>query len=185
VERGATVVLGGGRTDPASNVLEPTVLTDLDSHSSILREETFGPVLPVVPVRDAEDAVRHANSGSLGLSASVWTQDRALGLSVAQRLRAGAVCINDVLTYYGVPGLPFGGVGESGFGKNKGLEGLGEFTRSRSVVVDRLGLKREPWWFPYSKSSERLLRAALLYRWKGGLRGLAAGVAFLLRRKRG
>lgn len=185
LERGATVVLGGGRTDPASNVLEPTVLTDLDPHSRILQEETFGPVLPLVPVRDAEDAVRRSNSGSLGLSASVWTQDRSLGLSVAQRLRVGAVCVNDVLTYYGVPGLPFGGVGESGFGKNKGLEGLGELTRSRSVVVDRIGLKREPWWFPYSKTSERLLRAALLYRWKGGLKGMAAGAAFLLRRKRG
>jgi acyl-CoA reductase-like NAD-dependent aldehyde dehydrogenase len=185
VAAGANLVLGGSRTDPASNVLQPTVLTDLDPRSRILQEETFGPVLPVVPVKDAEDAVRLANSGRLGLSASVWTRDRALGLSVAQRLRVGAVCINDVLTYYGVPGLPFGGVGESGYGKNKGLEGLGELTRTRSVLVDRVGLKREPWWFPYSRGSERLLRGALLYRWKGGLRGLLAGAVLLLRRKRG
>ena len=185
VAGGATVVLGGGRTDPASNVLDPTVLTDLDPGSRILQEETFGPVLPIVPVKGAEDAVAKANGTPFGLSASVWTKDRALGLSVAKRLRAGAVCINDVLTYYGVPALPFGGVGESGYGRSKGLEGLQELTRSRSVVVDRLGLKREPWWFPYSRASERLLRAALLFRWKGGLRGIMAAAVFMVRRKRG
>jgi acyl-CoA reductase-like NAD-dependent aldehyde dehydrogenase len=185
VARGATVVLGGGRTDPASNVVSPTVLTELDPGCRMLQEETFGPVLPIVRVKDAEDAVRGAREGPFGLSASVWTRDRGLGLSVAQRLRAGAVCINDVLTYYGVAGLPFGGVGESGYGRSKGLEGLEELTRSRSLVVDRLGLKRELWWFPYSRASERLLRMALLFRWKGGIRGALAAVVFMVRRKRG
>ena len=185
VSDGASVVLGGGRTDPASNVLDPTVLTDLDPGSRILQEETFGPILPIVPVKGAEDAVAKANATPFGLSASVWTKDRALGLSVAKSLRAGAVCVNDVLIHYGMPALPFGGIGESGYGRSKGLEGLQELTRSRSVVVDRLGLKREPWWFPYSRATERLLRAALLFRWKGGLRGILAAAMFMVRRKRG
>jgi len=174
--RGATALTGGGRTDPASNVLEPTVLTGLVHGSSVLEEETFGPVLPVVCVKDAEEAVRRANEGSFGLSASVWTRDLTRGLAVARRVRAGGVCVNDVLTHYAVPGLPFGGSGESGFGRIKGYEGLMELTRPRGVVTDRFGFGREPWWFPYSRSSERLFRAALVARCKGGFRGLVLGL---------
>jgi hypothetical protein len=112
----------------------------------------------------------------------VWTQDRKRGVAVARRLRAGAVCVNDAVVHFGIPSLPFGGVGESGYGRSHGEEGLGEMTRSRSVLVDRLGLKREPWWFPYSRSSERVLEATLLFRLRGGLRGILAAGAHLLRR---
>jgi len=184
VGMGGTVILGGERTDPASNVLQPTVLTELNPESSILREETFGPVLPLVRVKDLEEAIHRANELPYGLSASVWTQDRKRGVAVAQRLRAGAVCVNDAVVHFGIPSLPFGGVGESGYGRSHGEEGLGEMTRSRSVLVDRLGLKREPWWFPYSRSTERVLEATLLFRLKGGLRGIFAGAAHLLRRGR-
>lgn len=172
ISRGAVVVAGGCRTDPASNVLEPTVLTNVDPGSLVLREETFGPLLPLIPVKDAEEALRQANSGAFGLSASVWTRDRARGEELAHRIRAGSVCVNDALTHYAIPGLPFGGVGESGYGRCKGLEGLAELTRTRSVVVDLPGLKREPWWFPYSKTTERLLRGVFLLRWKGIIRGI-------------
>jgi succinate-semialdehyde dehydrogenase/glutarate-semialdehyde dehydrogenase len=185
VERGATVVIGGGRTDPASNVLQPTVLTELDPDSSILREETFGPVLPVVRVKDAEEAIARANEVQLGLSASVWTRDRSRGISVARRLRAGAVSVNDAIVHFGVPSLPFGGVGESGFGRTHGVEGLEEMTRSRSILVDRMGLAREPWWFPYDKKTQRMLSGTLLARVRGGVRGLAAGVLHVLTGKRG
>ncbi len=184
VEGGATVVTGGNRTDPASNVLEPTILTNLDPDSGILRRETFGPVLPVIQVKDGEEAVEKANGIPLGLSASVWTKDRSRGISLAQRLRVGAVCINDALVHFGVPSLPFGGVGESGFGRSNGEEGLKEMTRTRSVLVDRLGLKREPWWFPYSRGTERMLKGALLYRLKGGVRGFLAGATHVLRKRR-
>lgn len=183
VEGGAIVVTGGGRTDPASNVLHPTVLTGVNPDAGILREETFGPVLPVVQVKDAEEAVQQANEGKFGLSASVWTQDRSRGISLALRLRAGAVCVNDALVNFGVPSLPFGGVGESGFGRSNGEEGLKEMTRTRSVLVDRLGLEREPWWFPYSRSTERMLKGALLFRLKGGVGGVLAGLTHMLRGK--
>ncbi len=184
VEMGATVVAGGERTDPASNVLHPTVLTDVDPEASLLREETFGPLLPIVRVKDAEDALRRANETPYGLSASVWTRDRGRGLAVAQRIRAGAVCVNDALVHFGVPGLPFGGVGESGFGRTHGVEGLEEVTRSRGVVIDRLGLVREPWWFPYSRATERMLKGTLLVRMKGGLGGVLAGAFHILKGRR-
>jgi acyl-CoA reductase-like NAD-dependent aldehyde dehydrogenase len=184
VEGGAIVVAGGSRTDPASNVLEPTVLTDLDPDSGILQKETFGPTLPLIRVKDGEEAVQKANEVTFGLSASVWTRNRSRGISLAQRLKVGAVCVNDALVHFGVPSLPFGGVGESGYGRSNGEEGLKEMTRTRSVLVDRLGLEREPWWFPYSRSTERMLKGTLLFRLKGGFGGLLAGVIHIVRGKR-
>lgn len=156
-------------------MLEPTILTELAPNSSILRDETFGPVLPLVRVKDAEEAVRRANELPLGLSASVWTRDRSRGIALAQRLRVGAVCVNDALIHFGIPSLPFGGIGESGFGRSGGVAGLEEMTRIRSILVDRLGLDREPWWFPYARTTERQLKGALLFRLKGGLGGVVAG----------
>jgi delta 1-pyrroline-5-carboxylate dehydrogenase len=149
-----------------------------------LNEETFGPVIPIVPVKDAEEAVRRTNEVPYGLGASVWTRDKKRGEALATRIQAGGVCVNDVISIYGIPGLPFGGVARSGFGRSKGEEGLAEMTRSRSVLIDRFGLKREPWWFPYSKESERLTRAGMVFRLKGGLKGLLAAAWFLLREGR-
>ena len=184
VEAGATVLTGGSRTDPASNVLEATVVTDVKPDSGLLREETFGPVLPVVKVKDGEEAVRLANELPFGLSASVWTGDRSRGIALARRLRAGAVCVNDALVHFGIPSLPFGGMGESGYGRSNGEDGLKEMTRTRSVLVDRLGLGREPWWFPYSRTTERTLKGALLFRLKGGIKGVLAGVGHMMRGKK-
>jgi succinate-semialdehyde dehydrogenase/glutarate-semialdehyde dehydrogenase len=185
IEGGGKIRAGGQRADPASNVFHPTVLTDSPWNSAVLNEETFGPILPVVAVRDQEEAIRRTNQSGYGLSASVWTGDWRRGMAVARRLRVGGVTVNDALVHYGIPALPFGGVGESGFGRTRGLEGLSEMTRTRATVVDRLGLEREPWWFPYSKRTERMLRAMVLFRWKGGVRGFAAGVLALLRGGRG
>jgi len=185
LEKGATVLAGGHRADPASNVFHPTVVSDASSSSEILTEETFGPLLPVVRVKDAEEAIQRTNDSVFGLSASVWTGDRKRGLEVARRLRVGGVSVNDALVTYAIPALPFGGIGESGYGRTRGLEGLREVTRTKSVAADRLGLKREPWWFPYDRSTEVVLWAAIQLRWKGGLKGLWAATLSLIRRKRG
>ncbi|MFC1661883.1 aldehyde dehydrogenase family protein [Gemmatimonadota bacterium] len=185
VGRGAVVLAGGERADPASNVLLPTVLTGLDSSARVLQEETFGPLLPITPVKDAHEAIERANETAYGLSASIWTGDRRRGEELAGKIRAGGVCVNDVIAHYGVPGLPFGGIGESGFGRSKGPEGLAELTRTRSVLVDWLGMAREPWWYPYSRRTEALLRAALAWRLKGGVRGLVAAIAVVAGKRRG
>lgn len=185
LEKGARLVAGGHRADPASNVFHPTVITDVPTNTRLLKEETFGPLLPVVPVKDEEEAIRRANETDFGLSASVWTEDEERGMEVARRLRVGGVSVNDALATYALPALPFGGVGESGYGRTRGVEGIRALTRTKSVVRDRLGMKREPWWFPYNRGSEVLLWAAVQYRRRGGMAGLLAGAWSLIRRQRG
>lgn len=172
--RGARLVAGGGRTDPASNLLVPALLVNVDDGMRLMREETFGPILPVVRVRDAEEAVARANRTGFCLFASVWTRDRARGESLALRIRAGGVSVNDVISHWAIPSLPMGGVGESGFGRSRGLEGLREFTRVKSILVDRGGLTREPWWYPYSGNTLRRVQALASWRRHRGLKGVAA-----------
>lgn len=177
---GATVRAGsatGG--DPDEAIVPPTLLTDVTDDMKVLAEETFGPLLPVVVVPDEEEAIRRANASRYGLFASVWTRDLARGQRIAARLRAGGVSVNDTLTHYAVAGLPMGGVGESGFGRRRGLAGLEEMTRPRAVLVHRHGLRREVWWFPYSPFAERLMEAVVLLRGRGWVRGLPAAVAAL------
>jgi len=185
VDAGGEVLTGGHRADPASNVFHPTVVGQANPACSLVNEETFGPLLPVIPVRGPEEAIRRINESRFGLSASVWTGNRNRGLELARRVKVGGVTVNDALVHYGIPGLPFGGFRESGFGRTRGLEGLGAMTQTRSVVVDRLKLSREPWWFPYDRATEVHLWATLQYRWRGGIRGVLTGALALLRRKRG
>lgn len=180
VSRGAEVRAGGARDEDDPRVWQPTVLTGVDRSMALWEEETFGPVLPVIAVADEDEAVAVANEVGYGLFASVWTGDRSRGVALGRRLRAGGFSVNDVLSHYAVPGLPVGGTGLSGFGRRRGLEALDEMTRSRSVLVDRSGLARELWWFPYSRRGERLVRAVLSWRARGGVRGLwAAARRFL------
>ncbi|HSG48868.1 MAG TPA: aldehyde dehydrogenase family protein, partial [Longimicrobiales bacterium] len=143
--RGARALTGGAPTG-SGRVFPPTVLVDVDDSMAVMRDETFGPVLPITPVDDEDEAVAKANATGYGLFASVWTGDRRRGVRVARRLRAGGVSVNDVLSHYSVPHLPVGGVGESGFGRRRGLEALDEMTRTRTLLVDRAGLRREPFW---------------------------------------
>ena len=171
VDRGAKVLQGGRLDGEDGPVVRPTVLVDVEPGMKILEEETFGPVLPIMKVRDENEAVDRANAGTYGLFASVWTGRRARGRKVAGRLRAGGVSINDTLSHYAIPSLPMGGVGRSGFGRSRGDQGLLEMSRTRSILEDRVGLKRELWWYPYSELSLRLHRA--LVQWRGG-RGLWA-----------
>lgn len=143
---GAVLLAGGERV--GDRFYAPTVLLGVDHSMAVMREETFGPVLPVMRVADEEQAVAFANDSPYGLHASVWTGDPARGRRVASRLRAGTVAINDALVNYGIPGLPFGGVGASGWGRTGGGEGLRGFSYPVSVTESRLRLRREPYWFP-------------------------------------
>jgi acyl-CoA reductase-like NAD-dependent aldehyde dehydrogenase len=143
---GATVLAGGKRV--GQSYYEPTVLLDVDHSMAVMCEETFGPVLPVMRVADEEEAIARANDSPYGLHASVWAGDAAAGRRVAGRLRAGTVAINDALVNYGIPALPFGGVGASGWGRTGGAEGLRAFSCQVAVTETRWRRRREPYWFP-------------------------------------
>lgn len=170
--KGATLHGAGVPREEEPRVIPPVVVTGAEEGTRLLDEETFGPVLPVIPVRSEKEAVERANGTGYGLFASVWTRDLARGERVARQLRAGGVSVNDTLTHYAVPGLPMGGVGESGFGVRRGKDGLREMTRPRTVFVHRWGLRREFFWFPYSARSGRWVEALLVLRGNGWLRGL-------------
>ncbi len=182
--RGARLTAGGRRMAEGSNVFLPTVLVDVDASMRVLWEETFGPILPVARVRDEDEAVRMVNVSPYGLFASVWTEDRDRGERVAERLRAGGVSINDTLSHYALPGLPVGGVGESGFGRRRGVAGLEEMSRPRTVLIHRTGLGKELWWFPYTGKAMRLVRALLEYEQSSGIARLWNALRGFFRRSR-
>ncbi|MEE3920692.1 aldehyde dehydrogenase family protein [Micromonospora sp. BRA006-A] len=148
--------------------MEPVVLTDVPEDSTAVTEETFGPVLVVNPVADADEAVRRTNATSYGLSGSIFTRDRRRGLALAGRLRAGAVSVNSVLGYAGVPSLPFGGVGDSGFGRVHGADGLREFARARSVTWQRFRPLIEV--MTLQPSAAAMKRSLAMFAWRHGRR---------------
>jgi acyl-CoA reductase-like NAD-dependent aldehyde dehydrogenase len=175
--RGAKILTGGRRApNLPGHFYEPTVLCDVDHSMQIMRDETFGPVLPIMRVRNADEALRLANDSRYGLNASVWTGDRAKGEQMAAQVEAGSVCVNDVITGVAVTDAPFGGVKESGTGRRHGAPGIRRFCSEQTIVIDRFGLKREAIWYPYTAKGERLLTRllGLLYagRMSGKLRSL-------------
>lgn len=149
IDRGARVISGGARLARPGTFYGPTVLLDVTEDMEIYREETFGPVLPIVKVKDWREAVKLANHHQYGLSGSVWTRDIDKGLRLASMLECGQVMINEVLQGVGHPDLPFGGVKNSGIGRYHGAEGLLTFTHTKGILLDRGFLKSEPFWFPY------------------------------------
>jgi acyl-CoA reductase-like NAD-dependent aldehyde dehydrogenase len=163
--RGGRVVAGGARrTDLPGCFFAPTLIADATPEMDVMREETFGPVLPVMRVADAEEALRVANASPMGLSGSVWSQDARRASALARRLDAGSVCINDVLVNYFVVEAPLGGIKGSGMGFRHGPEGLRQFCRVETILEDRplLGwlspLLGRQLTFPYSARTQRLLR---------------------------
>jgi len=164
--RGARV-LTGGRRNPAyaGFFYEPTVLTDVDHEMLVMREESFGPLMPVMRVRDEAEALRLANDSAYGLNANVWTRDKRRGVELARQIRSGCAVVNDCMITYGIPESPFGGVRASGIGRVNGELGLKGYCSVQSIVVDRFGSKSEPIWFPYDARKTRWLRRAMRMVW--------------------
>jgi acyl-CoA reductase-like NAD-dependent aldehyde dehydrogenase len=133
LERGGRAVVGGLESI-GSNVVEPIVLTGVPEDSLAVMEETFGPTVVVNSVRDMDEAVDRANAADFGLGASVFSASRSTMERAASRLRVGMVSMNSWLMYAGVAALPWGGVGQSGFGRIHGPDGLREFARAKSTV---------------------------------------------------
>jgi acyl-CoA reductase-like NAD-dependent aldehyde dehydrogenase len=165
VEKGAKVLTGGHARPGGGRFYEPTVLVDVDHSMKCMTEETFGPTLPIMKVRDVEEGIRLANDSSYGLQASVWTSDIARGEALARRIEAGVVCVNDAQVNYTALNLPMGGWKSSGVGSRHGANGIRKYTKVQSLLVTRRALKREPFMFPYRSSRTLLLRRVfkLLY----------------------
>ena len=127
-------VLGGAEAVQPPYV-QPTILVDVPEGSAAVREETFGPVLVVNRVRDADEGIARANAVAYGLGGSVFAKRR--GLELARRMRSGMTAVNSVLSFAGMTSLPYGGVGDSGFGRIHGDDGLCEFARSKAITTRR------------------------------------------------
>ena len=155
-QRGAEI-LTGGKLDAnlPGRFYQPTVLANVDHSMKIMTEETFGPVLPIMRVKNPDEALRLANDTVYGLNASVWTRDTAKGERLAAQVEAGITCVNDVIAGFGVTDAPSGGLKESGIGKRHGAEGIRRFCHQQVIVTDRFGLKREIMWYPYTATTER------------------------------
>jgi acyl-CoA reductase-like NAD-dependent aldehyde dehydrogenase len=147
--RGGRAVVGGaGAVRPP--YAYPTVLVDVPEDAAAVTEETFGPTLTVTRVADVDEAVEKANASSYGLGAAVFA--RTGGEQIARRVRSGMASVNSVLSYAGVGALPFGGVGDSGFGRTHGEDGLREFARAKAITRQRFRapleltrFDRKPW----------------------------------------
>jgi acyl-CoA reductase-like NAD-dependent aldehyde dehydrogenase len=171
VAHGARVLTGGARrTDlGGGQFFPPTLIADATPEMAVMREETFGPLLPVMRVADAEEALRIANDSPLGLSGSVWSADVEKARALARRVQTGSLCVNDALFNYFCVESPLGGIRQSGFGFRHGAEGLRQFCRIETIVEDHplLGwlspfLARQLG-FPYRARTKKLLRQ--LMRW--------------------
>jgi succinate-semialdehyde dehydrogenase/glutarate-semialdehyde dehydrogenase len=159
VDRGAKVLLGGARAEGPGWFYPPTVLTGVDHTMRIMREETFGPVLPIMAVESVEEALALANDSDYGLTASGWTRDPVTARRLQEELAAGVVTINDCLSSFGEPTAPWGGVKRSGVGRVHGLAGLKEMTQVKYVSRDS-GRGPMLWWYPYGPDLARVAASA-------------------------
>jgi succinate-semialdehyde dehydrogenase/glutarate-semialdehyde dehydrogenase len=174
--RGARALTGGARPEGEGFFYPPTVLAGVDQQMRVMREETFGPVLPIMAVADAEEALRLANDSEFGLTASIWTGDPEKARRLRGRLQAGVVTVNDCVYSYGEPTAPWGGYKHSGLGRTHGAAGLREMAQVK-YVAEEMSRGRALWWFPYGEefrrmmsATNRLLHGGLLARARSGVR---------------
>jgi acyl-CoA reductase-like NAD-dependent aldehyde dehydrogenase len=158
VAQGAKVLTGGKRR---GLFFEPTVLTNVDHRMTVMREETFGPLLPIQIVKSTDDAVRLANDCLYGLTASIWTRDIARGKAVAARLQTGVATINNHSFTAAIPQAPWTGVKATGSGVTNSRSALYELTRPRFTLVDKSKGSLEIWWYPYTQTLHGLVSGVL------------------------
>ena len=158
VERGAHIETGGHRVNTDGWFHEPTVVTNVDHSMEIMREETFGPVLPIMTFNNDDEAVRLANDSVYGLTAAVFTSDIARGRRLAERIDAGTVMINEVVYTHAIAQTPWGGVKHSGYGRTHGRLGLLELVTPQHIHLNRVPWVPDVWWFRYTTGAANLFR---------------------------
>ena len=180
VAKGARVLTGGTAPKGPGFFYPPTVLVGVDNTMAIMREETFGPVLPIVTVTSLDEAIRLANDSPYGLTASGWTRSGETAVRLQRELQAGVVSINDHVSSFGEPAAPWGGVKWSGVGRIHGLAGLREMVQTKYVSRDR-GRGPELWWYPYDESFASLMSRAVPALYSTSLRRRLAALLGLVR----
>jgi acyl-CoA reductase-like NAD-dependent aldehyde dehydrogenase len=177
--RGARL-LAGGKAVPqmGPNFFAPTILAEVNHSMQIMREETFGPVLPVRSFKTEDEAVALANDSRFGLAASVWTGDHKRGEALARRIDAGTVMVNDMISCFGISEAPHGGIKASGIGRTHGRFGLEEMVWPKYLDADRMPGMKKLWWYGYGPAFseqmngfiELLFSKKLINRLKGGVK---------------
>jgi acyl-CoA reductase-like NAD-dependent aldehyde dehydrogenase len=177
IAKGAKVLTGGERNRELmpGYYYRPTVLVNVDHSMKVMMEETFGPIIPIMTVKNEEEAVRLANDSIYGLTAMVWSRDSSRAQRIAERLEAGTVSINDCAAGgFGFCEAPWLGVKDSGFGVVHSEEGLMSFCRKKHLIVDRGLMKREFYWFPNSSKTYGILTAIVDLVYRRGTKKLSA-----------
>lgn len=167
VTKGAKVLIGGRRNPNLKGFYyEPTVLTNVTHDMLIMREETFGPIMPIMRVRDEEEAIRMANDTEYGLAATVWTRNKRKAYRIAQCVESGSVCVNDMAITYGAPEAPFGGRKNSGLGQVNGKIGLRGYCYAQPIILDRFGGRLAIQGYPYSFKKDAFFQRLIRLFWK-------------------
>lgn len=158
--RGAKILTGGKRLpDLGPNFYAPTLITGMTDLMRMTCDETFGPVLPVIPFSTDAEAVRLANGSEFGLAASVFSRNSVRAEAIARQLRAGAVLVNDVVVSFAIPEAPHGGTRVSGIGRTHGLLGMREMLNPKYIATDSMPGMKKVWWYPYGEAFTRQMSA--------------------------
>jgi len=169
LQKGARLLCGGRALPGPGQFFEPTVLAHCDATMTVMNEETFGPVVPIMRVASDDEAVALANDSRLGLNAYVFTRDKARARRLAERIEAGSVVVNDVLSNYAAVETPFGGIKQSGFGRVHGVDALRAMCVQKHLSFDRVAPPaHDPFWFPYTAKSYHWLQRGMRLLFSGG-----------------
>lgn len=161
-DKGARIVAGGHRLPGPGRFFEPTVLVDVNHTMDCMTEETFGPLLPIMKVRNEQEAVRLANDSPYGLGSSIFTRDIAKAERLARRLTAGNTWINDAIMSYLAQEAPFAGARQSGLGGRHGKQGIRKYCETHTILTSRFALTREPTMFPNSARRSQIFERLMV-----------------------